>query len=177
MEINIDDLKLPNWENYAANQLDFYSKAERHDLICRYKLTQIYQNFYIARMNLIFSDERTNYGSLADNGVEKEKLQKMFIQNALIYYNFCIDLSWVMVYLYCMPQRDTFNISLKEVEDAEKIVNYQFIKDYLNAQIKMVEVNYQNKIINLLETITKFWKNILNDDFRKVYNYTKHQIY
>ena len=74
-----------------------------------------------------------------------------------------------------MPQRDTFNISLKEVEDAEKIVNYQFIKDYLNAQIKMVEVNYQNKIINLLETITKFWKNILNDDFRKVYNYTKHQ--
>jgi hypothetical protein len=173
--INIENLKSPNWGEYAANQLDYYSNAERHDLICRHKLMQIYQNFCIARMQLIFSDDRTNYGDLADNEENKENIQKIFIQNALLYYNFCVDLSWTMVYFYFLPQKDNYNISSNEVENAEKIVNYEFLIKYLNMQLNNVDIEFQNKIKNLLEIITKFWNQILNDEFRKAYNYSKHQ--
>ncbi len=33
MKINVEKLKLPNWGDFAPNQLDYYSKAKRHDLI------------------------------------------------------------------------------------------------------------------------------------------------
>lgn len=175
MMFDIEKVKLPNWGKLAANQLDYYSNADRHDLICRYKLTQIYQNFYIARMHLIYSNDKTNYGDLDKNELDKDDIQKIFLQNSLIYYNFCIDLSWSMIYFFCLPQESDFNISKKEIVNAEKIVNYDFIIEYLKVQNKNVVVEYKNKISNLLKIIKEFWNKILSSEFRKMYNYTKHQ--
>ena len=174
MKIDKEKLKLPNWEKYATNQLDFYADTERRDLMCRYKLIQIYQNFYIARMNILFSDEKNNYGDML-NIESKQNIQKIFIQNALLYYNFCIDLSWTMIYLYCMPKRSECNITSEEVKNAEKIVDYEFLVAYLNAQYKNLKVDFKNKIKLLLDIVKKFWIKILNDDFRQIYNYIKHQ--
>lgn len=175
MMFDIEKIKLPNWGELAANQLDYYSNANRHDLICRYKLTQIYQNFYIARMNLIYSHDKTNYGDLDKDKLDKNDIQKIFIQNSLIYYNFCIDLSWSMIYLYCLPIKSNNNILKDEVDNAEKIVNYEFINNYLKSNNKNTVVEYRNKLKELLKIINEFWNQILSSEFRKMYNYTKHQ--
>ena len=171
----IEKIKLPNWGDLAPNQLDYYSDADRHDLVCRYKLTQIFQNFYIARLHLLYSIDKIKYGDLVNDKVDEGDIKKIFLQNALIYYNICIDLSWSMVYLFCLPQELDFNISKKEVEDGERIVNYEFITQNLEAFCKNVDVEYQNKLRKLLEIINVFWKETLTSEFRKMYNYTKHQ--
>ena len=175
MMFDIEKIKLPNWGELTANQLDYYSNADRHDLICRYKLTQIYQNFYIARMHLIYSNDKINYGDLDQDELDKNDIQKIFLQNSLIYYNFCIDLSWSMAYLYCLPIKSNNNILKDEVDNAEKIVNYEFINNYLKSNSKNTVVEYRNKLKELLKIINEFWNKILSSEFRKMYNYTKHQ--
>lgn len=177
MIIDKENLKEPDWSKYSVNQIDFYSNAERHDLICRCKLMQIYQNFIIARENLIFSDERNSYGDLLEDEGDKECFQKIFVQNALLYYNFCVDLSWVLIYLYCLPvNEDNFNISNEQVIKAEKIVDYTFIKEYLKAQKEHAVVGLKNDLESLLTTIKEFWEKIdKKTSFRNDYNYIKHQ--
>lgn len=157
MIIDKENLKLPDWNKYAITQLDYASNAERHDLACRYKLMQIFQDFFIARMNIIFSDERTDYVNLPNCGLNKERMQKIFVHNALLYYNFCIDLSWIMVYLYCLPQKELdFNIPNEEIEKAEKQVNYDVITEYLKFQISITNGEIKSKLESLLHIIDDF---------------------
>lgn len=176
MIIDKENLKLPDWNKYAVSQLDYTSNAERHDLACRYKLMQISQDFFIARMNIIFSDERTDYVDLLKCGLDKECMQKIFVQNALLYYNFCIDLSWIMIYLYCLPQKELdFNIPNEEIEKAEKQVNYDVITEYLKFQISITDGEIKCKLERLLHIIDDFWNKVIKNNFRPIYNYTKHQ--
>lgn len=172
-----NSLKLPDWEKYYINQIDFLSNTERHELICRYKLMQIYQNFYIARLQLIFSNEKICYNNLIENVEDEECIRKMFVQNALLYYNFCVDLSWIMVYLYCLPKdENNFNISEDSIRKAEKEVCYEFITQTLELYISTSNGNLKNKLKLLLNHIKQFWNDICNNSgFRNIYNYTKHQ--
>lgn len=78
------DFELPNWIDYKPCDSDYYSNTARQDLLCRFKLTQVYQNFCIARMNCIFSDKKNNYGDLDPENKNKEWLEKIFLQNALL---------------------------------------------------------------------------------------------
>ena len=178
MKIKKENLKDPDWSKYKVNQLDFYSNAERNDLICRCVLMQIYQDFYFARENLLFSDERKNYGDLVDDDIKnRECVQKMFVQNALLYYNFCVDLSWVMVYYYCLPKtRDNISITKKDILKAEEVVCYDFVKENLEYYSTLSNGNLKNNLNLLLEYIEDFWNSICNNSgFRTIYNYIKHK--
>lgn len=168
------DLILPKWSEYEPQALDYCSNADRQDLLCRFKLLQIYQNFCIARTNCIFSNQNTNYGELDPEGNNKGWLEKLFLQNAMIYYNFCIDLSWQMVYFYCITKSDEkFNITEEEIKKIENDITLESLQELLKCQLSLKKEN--SNLQRLLELITEFWNNKLPGNFREDYNYIKHR--
>lgn len=168
------DLILPDWEKYRPVPLDYYSNIDRQDLLCRFKLAQIYQNFCLARMNCIFSNKNTDYGELDSEGKNKEWLEKMFIQNAIVYYNFCIDLSWQMVFFYCVSKSDEdFNITEEKISEIENNVTFDSLHELLKFQLSIQ--NQNNELQKLLDLVTEFWTKNLPENFRQDYNYIKHR--
>lgn len=170
------DFELPNWIDYKPCDLDYYSNTARQDLLCRFKLTQVYQNFCIARMNCIFSDKKNNYGDLDPENKNKEWLEKIFLQNALLYYNICVDLSWCMVYFYCASKsEESFNITEKEIEKIEEEINYDNLKARLEMSLKISNFKDKKKLERILELTTEFWNDKIPKEFRQDYNYIKHR--
>ena len=171
-----NELKLPDWKTYFTQELDFYSNNERQDLICRFKLQQLYQNLCIARINFIFSNKETNYGDLNKNNENKEWISNLFLQNSLVYYNICIDLSWIMAGLYFLPKKDNdFNITEEEIDKYEKSIDYENLQEQLNMQYDIANPNEKAKIDKLRTVINNFWINEIPEDFRQIYNYVKHR--
>lgn len=176
MNINENELRLPDWDKYRCNEFDFYSAANRQDLICRHKLMQIFQNFKIARENIIFSSDSKNYGDLISCEFNSKVLKKLFVQNALLYYNFCIDLSWQMVCLFCLTKKECdFNITNEEIKKIEKEVTFEYVIENLKYQCKIANDDTKEKLKLLLKNIDMFWNKKINDGFRNIYNYIKHQ--
>lgn len=170
------EFKLPDWIKYNPHKLDYYSNADRQDLLCRFKLTQVYQNFCVARMNCIFSDENTNYGDLDPEGKNKEWIKKLFLQNALLYYNICVDLSWCMAYFYCIPKQEgNFNITNEEIEAIEKEINYDSLHEFLNMQLNIADKKEKVILEELKKLITEFWNEKIPEGFRQDYNFIKHR--
>lgn len=171
-----EELKLPNWNEYKPLDEEYYLNTDKQDLLCRFKLVQVYQNFCIARANFIFSDKDTNYGELDPDGKNKYWLEKFFLQNALLYYNICIDLSWVMVYFYYIPKKEEeFNITEKEIEEIEKGVSYDNLLAFLKIQVNLADSKERIILEKIIELITEFYNNKIPEDFRKDYNYIKHR--
>lgn len=175
--MNIEkEFELPDWIKYKPCDLDYYSNTARQDLLCRFKLTQVYQNFCIARMNCIFSDKNNNYGDLDSKGENKEWLEKIFLQNALLYYNICVDLSWCIVYFYCVSKsEENFNITEKEIEKIEKEINYDNLIVCLEKSLKLSDLKEKKTLEKILELTTEFWSNKMPEAFREDYNYIKHR--
>src|SRR5574344_923947 len=175
MEKN-DELELPNWGIYIPNEIDYDSNCERQDLLCRFKLYQVYHNFCLARMNYIFADNDNNYGDLDDDGKNKDMLEKLFLQNALLYYNFCIDISWSMIYSYYISKNESdFNISNKKIEEFEEQVNFENLKEYLTYQSDIVNGGEKGNLEKLINIVSDFWYKKLPANFRQKYNYIKHR--
>lgn len=165
-------LKLPKWHQYFANMADYYSNTDRRDLICRFKLKQIYQNFLIARMQCILAEENIKLRELSQNGVEN-----LFLQNALIYYNSCIDLSWQLVYFYYMPKREgKFNITNEELEKEEKTMkNLEKLQKRLESKPLEEDDIEREKREQLSQIVTEFFYKKIPERFRDNYNYIKHR--
>ena len=137
--------------NGIAKITDMWLNNEKE--CCRFKLSQIYQDYCLARANCIFADSRTNYGDLDYKEMNKVWLRKMFLQNALVYFNICIDLSWVMVYFFCV---------IDDNKELDKKINNA------NGTDKTM---YQN----LKDLIEDFMENRIPEDFREDYNELKHR--
>jgi len=127
-------------------------------------------------MNCIFSDENTNYGDLDAEGKNKKMLRKIFLQNALMYYNTCVDLSWCLVVFYCVPKKEgKFNITNEEIEKIENSISFDYLQEYLNLQLNFVNVSERVILDQLIEKTKEFWYNTMPDGFRQDYNYIKHK--
>lgn len=172
----LEDFQFPNWIEFFDNDIDYYSNKDRQDLLCRFKLRQIYHNFCVARMNVIFSEDKTNYGDLDPEGKNKKMLKNLFLQNALIYYNTCIDLSWCLVYFYCVSKKDEeFNISMEEIKKIEDSINFDSLQEILKCQINISSIKEKSILEKLLNITNDFWIKNLPNDFRQDYNYIKHK--
>lgn len=169
------DLILPDWSEYFSKELDYYSNIDRQDLISRFKLKQIYQNFCIGRANYIFAHPKTNYGRMIIEGENNEWLRKMLLQNALIYYNTCIDFSWELIAFYYFPKNELeFNIKEEERNKIESEIN----KDELITRLNMKEDILTGKEKELVKKIKKlvleYMEEPLTKRLRKDYNDLKH---
>ena len=174
----VNEFKLPDWEKYSPKEIDYYSNRDRQDLLCRFKLKQVYQNLCIARINCIFPDEKNNYGDLDPEGKNKKWIKNLFLQNALLYYNICIDLSWCMVYFYYVPKKEgKFNIDNEEIEEIENVITYDSLQSYLTSHLIMLDDNDEEKVIleEIIKLTSEFWCNKIPEGFRKDYNYIKHK--
>lgn len=171
-----EDIKLPDWNRYFPRELEYYTNASRRDLFCRFKLSQIYQDYCLARANCIFADSRTNYGDLDYKGMNKVWLRKMFLQNALVYFNICIDLSWVMVYFFCViDDNSNLKISQHEIDKIEKNVREKTLYKELDKKINNANGTDKTMYQNLKDLIEDFMENRIPEDFREDYNELKHR--
>lgn len=162
-------LKVPNWYQYFVNDMDYYSSTDRRDLICRFKLRQVYQNFLIARMNCILAKEKIKLRDLGQNVVEN-----FFLQNAIIYYNSCIDLSWQLIYFQYMPKEKVkFNITNEEMEEIEKKIKLKSLEKLLKEKSEDEKERKEKEKIS--QIVTEFSYKKIPKRFRDDYHYIKHR--
>lgn len=169
------DLILPVWNKYFPKDLDYYSNLDRQDLLSRFKLEQIYQNFCIGRANYIFAHPKTNYGGMINEDENNEWLRKMLLQNALIYYNTCIDFSWELIAFYYLPKNELeFNIT----EEERKKIESEIDKDELITRLNMEEsilIGKEKEIVKKIKKLVlEYMENPLTKRLRKDYNDLKH---
>ena len=168
-------LVIPKWNEYFPHDLDYYSNVDRQDLLCRFKLSQVYQNFCVARMNFIFSEEGTDYGDVVQ-GENVTWYRKLLLQNSILYYNICVDLSWTMVYFYCVSKHDKdFNIDADEIKAIEESVTFDTLQEKLDEIISITSGEQRNILENLKTLTWDFFNKEMPENFRQDYNYIKHR--
>lgn len=120
-------------------------------------------------MNCILAKEKIKLRDLSQNVVEN-----FFLQNAIIYYNSCIDLSWQLIYFQYMPKKEgKFNITNEEMEEIEKKINLKSLEKLLEVKPEdEIEKERKEKITHL---VTKFLSEKIPKRFRDDYHYIKHR--
>lgn len=146
------------WDPHYANFKPYY-------IYTAFKIVDVYSSFAHARSYLNELDI-DNYGQLISkhDDVHLKYIRAKIIQSALAFYNYCIDLSWQVVW---------FNIS----DDTFRFIKDNAYDDYANEcdfdtlilKLKMFKKEY------LKRHIIKFRTNEITEYIRKRYNYLKHR--
>lgn len=167
---NLDDLKdIEHWRDFFPNITQYlkYSHDQAHLLLASHKIEDIHTQLKMARASLIYL-EVENYGQLIGkhDTTHLTFIRSKFLFDALSLYNYCIDLSWQMVYLY----HGDAHFGVVQFEEyylqASKDCNYE------SLQGRLVKVNKKK---SLFEKINSFFNDDLTKEVRQTYNYIKHR--
>lgn len=129
------------------------------------KIVDIYQTCCAARANLNYMNSR-DYGDLARDDISKLYIKTLFLQNALFYYNFSVDLSWQIIWLHYDPFITDKIPNNKLYEKCIKNCNYENLRLRLTLarDIKMRKYYLES-----------FYNNPLFREIRELYNFIKHR--
>lgn len=154
-----------HWINYAPQEAQYYN-YDPHIVASSMKIEDTYQAFCLARASLSYMDVN-NFGELISQNdiVHKTYIKSLFIQNALIYYNICIDLSWQVVWLYYGPSTLDLIYDKQFYSNSIKSCNLESLR-YRLALAKQKKFYY---------VIEAFFTDSLTEKIREAYNYIKHR--
>ncbi|WP_195238708.1 hypothetical protein [Romboutsia sp. 1001285H_161024_C4] len=161
--------KVPNihhWYDYAPEE-HHYCLYSHNLLMACHKIEDVYRSMGLARICLE-NIRAEDFGELIDGNDELSKavMRSTLINNSISYYNYCIDLSWQVLWLYYNPNIIEYSIHKRE--------------DYLNATkdcnlegLKLrLALAKQNKLSTYAED---FFNKKTTQCIRKKYNYIKHR--
>ncbi|KMT23112.1 hypothetical protein [Clostridium cylindrosporum] len=144
---------------------DKYGLYTTNILFTAIKIVDVYHTICIARANLHYMDN-DDYGNFASDEISKLFVNTLLIQNALIYYNFAIDYSWQVMWLYyspmikdMMPTNELYESTIKEC-------------DYQKLRLRLTLANEFKLRKFYLEN---FFENNNTQEIRKLYNFIKHR--
>lgn len=153
------------WTDYEPIDSD-YVEYPTFITSAMFQVIGVYDTLCRARTSLEFI-ECNDYGKLITYSGENDLafIRKMFIENSIIYYNICVDLSWQVLWLYL--QKDDLNIiyNEKKLNKILKTCNY-------NDLIRRLKLDGLEKIIEKLEEFKKY---LDESGVRTKYNYIKHR--
>ncbi len=153
------------WNKYEPIESD-YVMYSTYITSSMFQVIGVYETLCRARASLEFI-ECTNYGELISCSDENHLafIRKTFIENSIIYYNICIDLSWQVLWLYSEP------------DDLEIIYNEKKLNKILE-KCKYDELIYRLKLGGLekiIEKLKEFDGYLYKSGVRAKYNYIKHR--
>ncbi len=155
------------WFYYDPGE-DLFHLYKGNVLMALHKIQDVYHTLNFARLSLD-SLRAENLGDLIDedaNGVGKAVIKYMFMNNSISYYNYCIDLSWQVLWLYYNPEMNKYSIHSRE--------------DYLKStkDCTLGELKYPLSLAKqekLYDSVAEFFNSETTSRIRTKYNYIKHR--
>lgn len=155
------------WFDYDPGE-ELFHVYEANVLMALHKIQDVYNTLCFARMSLDNLRAR-NFGELIDNGgngVGRAVMQYMFMNNSISYYNYCIDLSWQVLWLYYNPEINNYSVHSRE----------DYISSTRNCTLEALEYPLNlAKQEKLYERVLEFFNKETTSRIRTRYNYIKHR--
>lgn len=153
------------WIKYEPRE-NHYVKYPTYITAAMFQVGGVYETLCRARVSLEYTT-CNNYGELIYKSDESHLsfIRKTFIENAIIYYNICIDLSWQVLWLY------------SEADNLEMIYNEKNLNEVLR-NCNYNELLYRLKLgvlENIIEKLNEFDGYVYRCGIRTKYNYIKHR--
>lgn len=161
------------WFDYIPHDAQYMKYAENNPsaVAAGFMIGEVYHAFSYARASLMFSLEN-NYGDLAKQTDDLAMLtvRYIFVQNMIMQYAICEDLSWQVIWAYILPA-DIQYLMKNEYEKMTKECNRDNLLAQLNCGIGQHNLTAE-KLKNILTSFD-------NDEevmkFRTLNNYLKHR--
>ncbi|WP_393960297.1 hypothetical protein [Priestia megaterium] len=158
-----------HWAKYKPDipQYMKFAKDQANLILAGHKIQDIDVQFSNARASLIYL-EVDDYGQLIteNDSLHQTFVRSKFLFDALALYNYCIDLSWQVVYLYHGDAH--FGV----IQDDKYYLQATKDCDMTSLQGRLVKVNKRD---GLFKHIDDFFNEPLTEEVREAYNYIKHR--
>lgn len=156
------DLNL--FDDFRPNEYHFI-KFEPYILLSALKLEDIREVLVNARLSLYMYDIK-EWGQIKlKSESAKQLMKKKNLLDAVSYYNYVIDLSWQMLFLYSGENSYRLLIDVDLLDKYLKTCNFEILSYQLTLANKK----------NLLHIVKDFFYDKLTLDLREIYNHIKHR--
>lgn len=154
-----------HWLDYDPGEPQYYN-FEANVVAAGSKIADVYEQFSNARMSLEYM-ECKNFGDLISKTDELHltMLRSRFLKEALAYYNYCIDLSWQVLW-YFYGEND-----LGLIIDENRFFNSASKCNFEELTYKLTLA----KEFKIRERLKSFFNSNLTREIRDMYNYLKHR--
>lgn len=155
-----------HWFHYKPDE-HHYCLYSHNLLMACHKIEDVYRSMCLARICLD-NIRAEDFGELLDgnDALSKAVIKSTLINNSISYYNYCIDLSWQVLWLYYNPSVIEYSIHKRK----------DYLKATQNCNLENLKYNLalakENK---LSEHVESFFTKNLTQCIREKYNYIKHR--
>ncbi|MCY9014397.1 hypothetical protein [Bacillus inaquosorum] len=171
--MNANDLNkkhnIDHWYKYrpGISQYVKYAQDNAHLIAAGHKIEDVYTQFKLARASIMYL-EVNDYGKLIfkKDDVHMKYIRSKFLFDALALYNYCIDLSWQVLYLYHGDSHFGVVQDEKYYLQATKDCDQESLKGRLVLIAKRKEI---------YDYVMNFFNEPLTKEIREAYNYIKHR--
>lgn len=155
---------LPNWLKYKPTDLH-YIKFPSNILASLHKAGDVLNTYCHARSALLFAHQK-EYNNLIGSDTPEGLIfiRSHFLQNSMILYNICVDLSWQVVWLWHENEKLNF-LDKKILNDSLQGCKLDILLYDLTLMKEFKIRNYMRERFQ-----SKLWV-----DSREKYNYFKHR--
>lgn len=155
-----------NWHEYAPKEKHYHMYS--HDLLLAcHKIEDVCQTLCLARICLEDLSAK-NFGELIDehNELSITLMKYIFLNSSISYYNYCIDLSWQVLWIYYNP------LEIKYLAHDREYYEKSTKECTLEGTKYRLALAQEKKIIPLIDD---FFGRENTKYIRQKYNYTKHR--
>ncbi|QDZ88690.1 hypothetical protein [Priestia megaterium] len=157
-----------HWAKYSPHMPQYtkYARDNANVILAGHKIDDVYTQFCNARASLIFM-EVDDYGQIIEkpNDINLKFIRSKFLFDALALYNYCIDLSWQVLYLYYGDAHVGITQDEEYYLQATKDCNMESLEVRLSIAKRDGVYNH----------VRGFMDRDLTHELRKSYNYIKHR--
>ncbi|WP_342537949.1 hypothetical protein MKY15_15665 [Sporosarcina sp. FSL K6-1540] len=158
-----------HWREYTPDMKQYieFAKEDANLILAGHKIQDVYIQFKMARASLMYL-EIDNYGQLIAENDEFHLtfIRSKFLFDALALYNYCIDLSWQVLYLYHGDAH--FGV----IQDEDYYIQATADCNLENLQGRLVKIAKRD---GLFKYINDFFISTPTSEIRSAYNYIKHR--
>ncbi|WP_345806252.1 hypothetical protein [Bacillus subtilis] len=161
--------KVDHWYKYRPGISHYlkYARDNANLIAAGHKIEDVSTQFHLARASLIYL-EVDNYGQLIskNDDLHLNYIRSKFLFDALALYNYCIDLSWQVLYLY----HGDCHFGVVQDEKYYLQATKDCDKESLRGRLVLVA-----KREEIYEYVMNFFNEPLTNEIRQAYNYIKHR--
>lgn len=165
----LENYNIEHWRKYAPELKQYieFGKENANIILAGYKIQDVYTQFSMARASLLYL-EVEDYGQLISGNDDTHLtfIKSKFLFDALALYNYCIDLSWQVLYLYHGDAH--FGV----IQDDKYYLQSSSDCNLETLQGRLVKIAKKNV---LFKHVNDFFNTSLTSELRESYNYIKHR--
>lgn len=165
-----------HWSKYQPTDMHYLNSDHDIGIIASAsKVFDIHYIFAMARINLdIYKDDDYIDDYKEDTNTHKF-MKTMTLLNALSYYNYALDHSWQVIYLYCANKNNLELIYDNLYKETLRDCSLNKVNELLNIAIKLAEDRKKDDIIYVKQLTNNFFNNDNTVYIRELYNHLKHR--